>query len=82
METPPELLQVAEPAAELRRRQPSALTHPSQGRRRLDVCDRDRAYAVCLAIGELRLLGAGLIDQQLDQGAGIEVEAQRRPSAT
>jgi hypothetical protein len=44
--------------------------------------DRGGSDAVGVVIGTLRLLRALLVDQQLDQGAGIQVEAQRRPSET
>jgi hypothetical protein len=44
--------------------------------------DRGGSDAVGLVIGTLRLFRSRLIDQQLDQGAGIEIEVQRRPSET
>lgn len=46
------------------------------------MCNRDGSDVICVAVGALGLVSSGLVDQQLDQGAGIEVEAQRRPSAT
>jgi uncharacterized protein YsxB (DUF464 family) len=46
------------------------------------MCNRDGSDVVCVAVGTLGMVGSGLVDQQLDQGAGIEVEAQRRPSET
>lgn len=82
VEPSPELLEVVERAAELWRGQSFSLVHSSQGCRRLDVGNRGGSHPVCVVVGELRCLGARLVDQQLDKGAGIEVEAQRRPSAT
>ena len=38
--------------------------------------------AVGVVVGTLRFFRPRLIDQQLDQSTGIEVEAQRRPSET
>jgi hypothetical protein len=78
----PKALQVIEPVAKLRRSQAPPLAHPGQGGRCLDVRDRRAAHSVGIGVGLLGLLGPRLVDQQLDQGAGIEVEAQRRPSAT
>lgn len=46
------------------------------------MCNRDSSDVICVAVGALGLVSSGLVDQQLDQGAGIEVEAQRRPSET
>lgn len=46
------------------------------------MSDRDGSDAARAAIGALSLVGPRLVDQQLDQSAGIEVEAQRRPSET
>ena len=46
------------------------------------MCNRDGPDVICVAVSALSLVSSGLVDQQLDQGAGIEVEAQRRPSAT
>jgi hypothetical protein len=46
------------------------------------MCNRDGSDIICIAVGALGLVGSGLVDQQLDQGAGIEVEAQRRLSET
>jgi hypothetical protein len=44
--------------------------------------DRGGSDAVGVVVGALRLLGSRLVDQQLDQGTGIEIEVQRRPSET
>ena len=44
--------------------------------------DRRGANAIRLGVGAPCFLGSGLVDQKLDQRAGIEVEAQRRPSET
>jgi hypothetical protein len=46
------------------------------------VGDGGGSDAVGVAIGGLCLLGSRLVDQKLDQSAGIEVEVQRRPSET
>ena len=81
-DSPPEGLQVIESSAKLGGGQASPLAHPSKGGGGLDVGDRGGSDAIGAAIGASRLLGSRLVDQQLDQGAGIEVEAQRRPSAT
>lgn len=82
IDSPPEALQVIDCTAELGRSQASSLAHPGQGRRRLDMRDRGASDAVGVVVGTQRLLRPWLIDQQLDQGAGIEVKAQRRPSET
>jgi hypothetical protein len=82
IEAMPNVLQIIESATKLCRRQAPPLSHPDQCCRCLDVGDRGASHAVRIAVGPLRLLGAGLVDQQLDQGAGIEVETQRRPSET
>jgi len=78
----PEALQVLNCTAELSRGQSPSLAHPGQGCGCLDMRDRGGSDAVGFAIGILRLLRSRLIDQQLDQGAGIEIKAQRRPSET
>jgi hypothetical protein len=44
------------------------------------MSNRGGADAVRLAIGAPGFFGSRLIHQQLGQGAGIEVETQRRPS--
>lgn len=82
IEAAPETLQILERTPELCRGQALSLAHPHQGGRRLDVGNRRAAYAAGVVVGPLGLGRAGLIDQQLDQGAGIEVKTQRRPSAT
>lgn len=79
---PPEGLQVIESSAKLGGGQAAPFAHPGKGGGGLDVCDCSGSDAVGIAIGASRLLGSRLVDQQLDQSAGIEVEAQRRPSAT
>lgn len=81
-EAAPDVLQILEGLAELSWGQALAFAHPSQGRGRLDMSDRGGADTVRLSIGTAGLVGSGLVDQELDQRAGIEVEAQRRPSAT
>lgn len=78
----PDVLEVVERLFELSRGQAAALAHPGKGRGRLDTSDRGGADAVRLAVGAACLLGSRLIDQELDQRAGIEIEAQRRPSET
>lgn len=78
----PETLEIIECSPELRRGQTSSFTHSGKRRGGLDMCNRDGSDVICIAVGALGLVGSGLVDQQLDQGAGIEVEAQRRPSAT
>src|SRR3954447_19952662 len=78
----PEALQVLDGATELRRGQASSLAHPAQRCGCLYMRDRGGSDAVRVVVGTLRLIRARLIDQQLDQGAGIKVEAQRRPSET
>src|SRR3954447_465898 len=78
----PEALQVLNCTAELSRGQSPSLAHPGQGCGCLDMRDRGGSDALGLVIGTLRLLRSRLIDQQLDQGAGIEIEVQRRPSET
>jgi len=80
--SPPKALQVINCTAELDGGQASSLAHPGQGCGRLDMRDRGASDPVGVVVGALRGLGARLIDQQLDQGAGIEVETQRRPSET
>jgi hypothetical protein len=82
IDPPPEALQILNCTAELGRGQSSSLAHPAQGCGGLDMRDRGGSDAVGLVIGTLRLLRSRLIDQQLDQGAGIEIEVQRRPSET
>lgn len=78
----PDVFEVLERLLELSRGQAAALAHPGQGRGCLDMSDRGGADAVRLAVSAPGLLGSRLIDQELDQRAGIEVEAQRRPSET
>lgn len=41
---------------------------------------RRAADAICFGVGDPGLLGSRLVDQELDQRAGIEVKTQRRPS--
>lgn len=82
VDSAPEALQVIRCPAELGRSQAAALAHPGQGCSRLHMRDRGGSDAVGVAIGTLRLLRARLVDQQLDQGAGVQVETQRRPSET
>lgn len=78
----PEGLEILESAPQLRRSQAPSLSHASKGGGGLDVGDGRGSDAVGIAIGVLRLLGSRLVDQQLDQGAGVEIETQRRPSET
>lgn len=78
----PDVLEIIECTVELCWGQTLALAHPDQSCGRLDMCDRGGADAVRFAVGASRLLGPRLIDQELDQRGGIEVEAQRRPSET
>src|SRR5262249_30885730 len=78
----PDVLQILKRSFELGWGKAAALAHPGQGRGRLDVSDRRGADAVCLGVRASGFLGSGLVDQELDQRAGIEVEAQRRPSET
>lgn len=78
----PKALQVIQRSAKLRRGQASPLAHPSESRGRLDMRDRRAPDAVRVPVGTLGLLGSWLIDEQLDESAGIEVKAQRRPSET
>lgn len=79
---PPEVLQVIESSAKLGGGQASSFAHSGKGCGGLDMGDRGGPHAIGVAIGASRLPSSRLVDQQLDQGAGIEVEAQRRPSAT
>jgi hypothetical protein len=78
----PDFLEILEGEVELGRGKAPAFAHPSQGRGGLDMSDGGGADPICLGVGAPRLLGSGLVDQELDQCAGIEVEAQRRPSET
>jgi hypothetical protein len=78
----PKPLQLLNCMVELGRGQASSLAHPGQGCGRLDTRDRSGTHAVGVVVRALRLLRSRLIDQQLDQGAGIEIEVQRRPSET
>jgi hypothetical protein len=78
----PEALQVIDCAAKLGWGESSALAHPGQGCGCLDMRDRGGSDAAGVVVGALCLLRSRLIDQQLDQGTGIEVEVQRRPSET
>ncbi len=78
----PDVLEVVERLFELSRGQAAAFAHPGQSRGRLDTGNRGRTDAGRLAVSAPGLLGSCLIDQELDQRAGIEVEAQRRPSET
>jgi hypothetical protein len=78
----PEALQVLSCMAELGRGEPPSLAHPGQGCGCLDMRDRGGSDAAGVVVGALRLLRSRLVDQQLDQGTGIEVEVQRRPSET
>jgi hypothetical protein len=82
VDTPPKALQVIDRAAELGGSQAPSLAHSGQGCGGLDVRDRGASDAIGVVEGTLRLLRSRLIDQQLDQGAGIEIEVQRRPSET
>lgn len=82
IDPPPEPLQIIDRVAELGRGQATALAHPAQGRGCLHMRDCGSSDAVGVVVGTPRLLGARLVDQKLDQGAGIQVEAQRRPSET
>src|ERR1044072_7864969 len=79
---PPEGLQVIESSAKLGGGQASSFAHPDEGGGGLGVGDPRGSAPIGAAIGASRLLGSRLVDQQLDQGAGIAVEGQRRPSAT
>lgn len=79
---PPEVLQVIESLAKLGGAQASPFAHSGKGCGCLDVGDRSGPDAIGVAVDASCLLGSRLIDQQLDQGAGIEIEAQRRPSVT
>lgn len=78
----PDVFQILKGSVELGRREAPALPHPSQGCGGLDVGDRRGADAVRLSVGAPGLFGSRFVDQELDQRAGIEVEAQRRPSVT
>jgi hypothetical protein len=78
----PDVLQILKGLIELGQRKAPAFSHPGQGRGGLDMSDRRGADAIRLGVGAPSLLGSGLVDQELDQRAGIEVEAQRRPSET
>lgn len=78
----PDVFEITECPAQLCRGQTPGLAHSGQGRGRLDMGDRGGADTVCLGVCASRLLGPWLIDQELDQRAGIQVEAQRRPSDT
>lgn len=79
---PPEVLQIIEPSAKLGGGEASPFAHPGKGRGGLDVGDRCGPDAVGLAVGAPGLFGSRLVDQQLDQRAGVEVNAQRLPSET
>lgn len=68
--------------AELGWGQAASFAHPGQGCSCLHMRDRGGSDAVGILVGALCLPRARLIDQQLDQGAGIQVKAQRRPSET
>lgn len=48
----------------------------------LDESDRRRADGIRLGVSAPSFFSSGLVDHELDQRAGIEVEAQRRPSET
>lgn len=78
----PDALQILKGSVELGRREAPAFAHPNQGRGGLDMSDCRGADAIRLGVGAAGLLRSGLVDQELDQRAGIEVEAQRRPSET
>ena len=78
----PDVLQILKGSIELGRRNALALSHPGQGCGGLDMSDGRGADAIRLGVGGPGLFGSGLVDQELDQRAGIEVEAQRRPSET
>jgi hypothetical protein len=78
----PDVLQILKGSIELGRRKAPAFAHPSQGRGGLDMSNGRGADAIRLGICAPGLLGSRLVDQELDQRAGIEVEAQRRPSET
>lgn len=78
----PDVLQIIERVVELGRGQSATFAHPDQSCGRLDMGDPDGANPVRLVVGAAGLFRSRLIDQELDQGAGIEVEAQRRPSET
>lgn len=78
----PDALEIIERAIELGRSQALPLTHSGQSRGRLDMCDSSGPDTVRLAVGAPGLVGSWLLDQELDQRAGVEVQAQRRPSDT
>ena len=78
----PDVLEIVKSPVELGRGEPSTFAHANQGGRGLDMSDRRGADAIRLGVGAPSLFRSGLIDQELDQRAGIEVKAQRRPSET
>ena len=78
----PDVLQIFKGSIELRRSEAPPFSHPGQGRGGLDMSDRRGADAIRLGVSVPSLFGSRLVDQELDQCAGIEVEAQRRPSET
>lgn len=82
VQTTPDDLQILEGLVQLSRRQAAPLAHPDQRGRCLHARDRRGADAVGLGVCGASLVGSGLVDQQLDQRARVEVEAQRRPSET
>jgi hypothetical protein len=78
----PDLLQILKGSAELGRGKAPAFAHLRQRRGGLDMRDRRGSNAIRFGVGAPSFLSSGLVDQELDQRAGIEVEAQRRPSET
>lgn len=78
----PDVVQILKSLVELGGGEPPTFAHANQGGRSLDMGDRRGADAVRLGVGAPSLFRSGLIDQELDQRAGIEVEAQRRSSET
>jgi hypothetical protein len=78
----PDVLQIPKGSFELGRGEAPASAHPGQGGSGLDMSDRRGADAIRLRVGAPSLLGSRLVDQELYQRTGIEIETQRRPSET
>ena len=82
VDPPPEPLQVVHGRAELRSRNSTAAPPPRQSGYRLDIAEHACRSEQRGSVGLARQIAAGLVDEQLDERARIDIEAQRRPSET
>jgi hypothetical protein len=78
----PKLLQVSEPNLKLRSGNTSSFANPCQCGHRLNPGESAGCHCVSAAVSIAGDVAFRLVDKELDQGTGIEIEAQRRPSET